>query len=144
MKYFSEKLNTTFDDVESLKKAEKDYDEKEAQKAVEVEKKTNAKKELAKAVDTAEIKLSKAYEEMELAKAKATKILEDSNKEIEEILEAASKKIREAEVEKYNAINKYNEECGIYTKYYTGSKAIEEFNKAMRQFNVFYNKFFRW
>ena len=144
MKYFSEKLNKTFDDVESLEKAEKDFEEAEKKKAVEVDEKAKTRKELAKKVEEAELSVSSAYDKLEQVKKECAKILDESNKQVSDMLDAAYDIIKKAEEAKCEAINKYNEECGTYTKYYTGRKAVEEFNKAIRQFDTFFNRMFRW
>ena len=126
MKYFSEKLNKTFDDVESLEKAEKDFEEAEKKKAVEVDEKAKTRKELAKKVEEAELSVSSAYDKLEQVKKECAKILDESNKQVSDMLDAAYDIIKKAEEAKCEAINKYNEECGTYTKYYTGRKAVEE------------------
>ena len=56
MKYFSEKLNKTYDTVEALELAEKEYEEKQNALAKANNEVSNEKKKLATAVEAADRK----------------------------------------------------------------------------------------
>lgn len=146
MKYFSEKLNTTFDTPEACIKAEKQFEEdqikikEELEKAVkEKEKKEQElaknKKEAAKAIEVATNKLDEANKLYEAAKEKAAIILDESNKEATKILDAAAVKVREAEEERLNAILAFNKKYGTYTTTLTGAQAAEAYKKSIRSLN---------
>lgn len=69
MKYLSEKLNKPFDTVEELEKAEKEFDEQQAEKA----KLADVKKARAKEVEDAYIEYQKVKEEAYKTIAEAEK-----------------------------------------------------------------------
>lgn len=110
MKYFSEKLNKTFDTPEECMKAEEEFEAKEKEtKAVAESKK---KKELVKAIEESEEKLDKAYAEYELAKKNASDIVKKANIEAREILSKAEDVVAQASNDRINAISEFNKNYG--------------------------------
>lgn len=139
MKYFSEKLNKTFDSEKECLKAEQEYEKVQQQLVADQEKKANEiskrKKELSKVIEEAEDKLAEANKLYEIAQEKAAKILEESNKQVKEIMDVAEASVKNAEEAKFNAILNFNKEFGPYSISYTGAKAADEFNRSMKKFN---------
>ena len=96
-------------------------------------------------VDKAEENLKVAYKNYEEAKESARKILEESNNKMIEILTPAKEAVEVAEKEKAEAIKKFNEECGVYQKVYTGEEAQAELERFNKHFNsIFGNWFKNW
>lgn len=107
MKYLSEKLNKPFDTVEELEKAEKEFDEQQAEKA----KLADVKKARAKEVENAFAELQKVKEE-------------------------ALQQIADAEDKYYSLRDKFAEDYGGYHITYTndnGEKRIT-FDDIVRNF----------
>lgn len=126
MKYYSEKLNKTFDTAEECRKAELDFDNaqlskemEEVAKDVEKKSKSKEKKELVKKIEAASESVKAAKDEYQKAREKAAKILEYSNREIEKLLNAAEDKVREAKKAEFEAIAEFNERFGPYVRQYT-------------------------
>lgn len=135
MKIYSEILHKMFDTAEECETAEEEYTKK--QELEEAEKKEKAalvsreKKELSSAVEAAEEALNKAYEDYADAKKRAKEILEESNKACLDILNPAKEAVRQAQEERFKAINAFNKKFGMpYTAYYTGDKAYQELKRA--------------
>ena len=120
MKYYSEYLNKFYDSEEELVSAEKEAQEK---------------KEMAKKVDMANTRIELAYQNYEVAKKQVNEIVEEAKKKIKEIIEPAKKEIKDAENERLEAIRDFNSKYGVYTETYTGDKAVEQYNRAVRHFN---------
>lgn len=96
MKYYSEKVNKVFDTVDDLQKAEKEFDEKEAEKAKLVE-----------------VKKSRAKE------------VEDAYIEYQKVKEKAYKEIADAE-DKYTALrNKFAEDYNGYHMTYVNNNGVK-------------------
>ena len=122
------------------------------------------KKELSKSVEDADSNLTKAYSNYAEAKKRASEVIEDCNTKVTNILEEARKEyeksrdvakkllkesqdkaneilkpakeaVRNAEKEKYDAIAKFNEQCGPYQVVYTGDRAVKEFERVEKRFN---------
>lgn len=70
MKYYSEKTKKVFDTVEDLQKAEKEFDEKEAEKLKLVEVKKSRAKEVEDAYNEYQSVKEKAYKEISEAENK--------------------------------------------------------------------------
>lgn len=140
MKYYNTNTKECYGTPEECEEANKAYLVKveEENKKVEADKKE--KKELAANIETADKELQSAYDEFEKVKAKAAKILEDSNKQVEDMLESARKNIKEAENHKCECIKKFNEKFGTYKVYYSGERAEQEFNNALKWIDWL----FRW
>lgn len=142
MKFYSEVLNKTFDTVKELEVAEKEEAKrKEAEKA-ELTKATNEKKELAKKVEEADKVLQDAYNKYELAKEECEKILKEAELEIDELIEPAKQAIRDAQKARYKAILDYNEKYGRYDVKYTGERAYQEMQRALKDFDHIFKYFF--
>ena len=153
MKYYSEKLNKTFNTEKECLNAEKQYEKEknyiknnkplnEGQTAELVAKdKVNRsliskeKKEFADKIVQAEKALDEANKEYSLAQDKATEVVQKANKEVKQILDEAKNKVKEAERVRRDALLEFNTKFGPYTTHYTGQKAIDEFNKAINRFN---------
>lgn len=139
MKYFSEKLNQTFDTEKECLEAEK---KEQTNKQIVEAQKSKHKKELANKIEDADKKLNEANKLYDIAKQKAADILEKSNKEVKEILEAAEKEVKKANEEKLDAILAFNKEFGEYSVTYTGEKAANEYNNILRSFQSDLRRFF--
>ena len=174
MKYYSEKLNKLFDNKQDLFIAEKDYEtklakekaefkEKEAKLKAQVEEDAKTiskrKKELSDKIEEASRNLDEVYKFYEAEKSKAKDILtnvekqikrlrEDANDEINRLMEFAEAEVKKASEQKTIAISNFNKELGTYKTVITGDKAIEEYNKMVRNmdntFSKFFNDFFTW
>ena len=165
MKYYSELLKEMFDNVDELNAAEKALNTqmkemvKEAISEQKLDKNNTKipavsimneavdsedlvvkrKKELAKNIEVAEKALEEAYAKFELAKSKCKKILEESNEQMCSIIDPASNDVRVAEMKKFEAISKFNEEFGPFRTMYTGDRAAREFDRAMDRFNSIFD-----
>ena len=128
MKYYSEDLKKFYDSEEELVSAEKEAQEK--RELAEV-----SRKEMAKKVDMANTRIELAYENYEDAKKQVNEIVEEAQKKIDEIIEPVKKEIKDAENERLEAIRDFNSKYGVYTETYTGDKAVEQYNRAVRHFN---------
>lgn len=128
MKYYSEDLKKFYDSEEELVSAEKEAQEKKELAEV-------SRKEMAKKVDTANTRIKLAYENYEDAKKQVNEIVEEAKKKIKETIEPAKKEIKDAENERLEAIRDFNSKYGVYTETYTGDKAVEQYNRAVRHFN---------
>lgn len=140
MLYYSEKLEKLFEDEESLKTAELEYDEKQKEKErVEKDKKVE-KKRLAKLIEDAEADIDKARDELVKVKSDAMEIVKSTETTVTEMLKDAEDKIIEAQERRYEAIKTFNEKFGAYTKTYTGDKAYNEFKRnAEDLLGLFFN-----
>lgn len=139
MKYFSEKLNQTFDTEKECLEAER---KDQVNKQILEGQKSKHKKELANAIEDADKKLNEANRLYDVAKQKAADILEKSNKEVKEILETAEKEVKKVNEEKLNAILAFNKEFGEYSVTYTGEKAAIEYNNILKSFQSDLRRFF--
>ena len=154
MKYYSEILKKVYDTEDSLKAAET-----EAKKKEEANVASKNKKALEEEIEAVIAKLNKAYDEYDKAKDEAATILdesskkidylnkqitselEDSNAKAEKLIEEANEKVKAATKEKHDAINRFNEKYGAYSKKYTGEEARKELD---RQNNLFDSWFWDW
>ena len=67
--------------------------------------------------------------------------MEDSNAKAKKLVEEANEKVKAATKEKYDAIAKFSEKYGAYSKKYTGEEARKELD---RQNNLFNSWFWDW
>lgn len=119
MKYYSETLKKLFDTPEQLQEAENEV--------ILANQKTElTKKEMATAIERAEIKLDEAYKNYEAVREEAANILDTSNKQVEKMLKEAKQVITSAEQERANAIVEFNKQFGTYKVNYTGDRAKRE------------------
>ena len=137
MKYYSEKLKTTFNTEKECLNAEASFQTKES-----IEK--SLKKQYSQRIENAETKLTNANHLYNVAKEKAKKILEDSNKQIEEILKAAQTEVEKASTEKLNAICEFNKKFGNYTTTLTGEKAAIEAENYLKDMRSMLYPFTEW
>lgn len=142
MKYFSEKLNKTYDTVEALESAEKEYDEKQKSIAEANNKISNEKRKLAAAVESAEQHLADAYAYYDDTITQCKKIQEEANKQIAEKLDPAKKRVKEAEKRKYDALVEFNNKYGAYTTTVTGKRAYDEFQRTCSWMNELFDSLF--
>lgn len=142
MKYYSDLTGKTYPTEKECLAAEADY--KKAQEIQENKTKETSKrkKELSQLIELADNKVTEANKLYEIAKEKARKILEESNKQVKDILDKAEEEVKNAEEEKLDAIRNFNKEFGSYSMTYTGTKAIEEYNKAVDKFNKIFRNIF--
>lgn len=153
MKYFSELLNKNFDTIEECQKAE----EAENTRLAEVEKQetalANEKKQYADAIEEADKTLGIAYDNYATAKKKIQELREEYRKQVEdlrkkleddcrEVLKPAQEEVEKAEADKLAAIQKFNQKYGSYRKVYTGSRAVEEYNRMQRTIDSLFNNLF--
>ena len=175
MKYYSETLGKLFDKKEDLfaeekahadklakEKAEFEAKEAKLKAAAEEEQKTSSrrKKELSDEIEKASTFLDEAYKfyEAERAKAKdilkeaqekADKILLEAKEEAKNLVSLAEKEVKKASEKKTQAVSNFNKEFGPYKTVLTGDKALDEYNKLIRNFdngftrfwNSFWNRF---
>lgn len=153
MKYYSEKLDKTFNTEKECLKAEKEYERKnkyikenkplnENETSEELAKQqvnksliSKEKKEYANKVAEAEKALEEANNIYSTAQDRAAEILETSNRQVKEILEEAKNRVKDAERARRDALVEFNKRFGPYTTHYTGERAVDEFNKAINRFN---------
>ena len=147
MKYYSEILKVTFNTEKECLDAEAAHIKEQEQKLQATKRKaytpTKRKKELAKQIEEAEQKLKEANNAYELASKNAAEILEKSNAEVKAILDIAKRSVKEAEKRRLEAILKFNEEFGTYSKTISGDEAIAEFNRLQNRFESTIAKFLR-
>ena len=148
MKYYSEKLNKTFNTEKDCLRAEKEFETQKKKDSInQTEDKdcyknkeeksliSREKRELADKITQAEKQLDEANKAYSVAQDKAAEIIEKTNKEVRQILEEAKNKVTEAERVRRDALLDFNTKFGPYTTHYTGQRAIDEFNKAVDRFN---------
>ena len=135
----------TYETVEECVKAEKAFDEAEEAKEKALAEKKNAvstrKKEKAAAIQKAEDALNLASTELDKTREDAKKLVEEAQEKARAMIKEASAKYRVASEARYKAISDFNKEFGTYTTTYTGQKALEEYNRAVRHFNDFFDNF---
>jgi len=141
MKYFSEILNKTFDSIKELESAELAEQKKKEEEAVALEKVSNEKKAMAKKVEEAEEALKEAYNKYDLAKENAKKIIEEANLEIAELLKPAETAIKEAQENKYKAVDAFCKKYGKYSAVYTGDQAFREMERMRKYMDSIFNNF---
>ena len=129
MKYYSEKLNKTFDTEADCLAAEKKHEEELAAKKKQEEQALATKKELAKEIESAEEKVNLAYKDYDAAVEAVKKLREEFNKKAEEILNPAKEAISKAQEDRYKAIRAFNERYGVYTTTLSGDKAAKELDR---------------
>jgi len=137
-KYYSEKLDKTYDSVEELEKAEKEKEE--ADKAIA---NTNSrKKELASEIKNADVKIETAKKEyidirnkfendFKELNSEYTKKLDILKKERDNALSEKAKDISKLANERYDALSKYYKEFGEYKIYLTDKEAEQERRKII-------------
>lgn len=132
--------------VEECVKADEEFDKQQEQKALAETEKKNAlskkKKEMANAIQAAEDEVALSLTAYDKAKEEANKLVSEAKEKAKEVLKEAEKKYEEAIGKRYEAIKDFNEEFGAYTTVYTGNKALEEYNKAVRRMNRWFDSFF--
>lgn len=147
MKYYSEVTKELYDSPEALKLAESGVST--VKKSVKKTSKTETpsvptRKELAERVEAAEKKVGEAQANLELAKSKAQEVSKKYLEEIDSILEPAKKELKDAQKLRYEAIQNFNEHYGAYQTTYTGTRAAEEFARAVADMQSFFPRLFRF
>ena len=151
--YYSDVLDTEFDTVEELEKAEQEAQKQRTEVATE----NNGKKELALKIEQIDKQIEEAKRDYvscreSLEKDYATLLrkqraeLEDFRTNCEKSLAEKRKDIRKSETERYDALRSYNEQFGAYKKYITGKDAEREWRKITEMFfnNSFVDAFLNW
>lgn len=147
MKFYSEKTKQLYETPEELMEAEAKLPEektvnKRMAKMQNVEKDTKvqlpSKKQLAAAVEAAETKVSEAKANMELSKKRAQELSNKYLQELDSIMEPAKKLLADAQKERYEAIQRFNEAYGAYQTTYTGARAADEFARAISELTNFF------
>lgn len=143
-------------DVKSCLKADEAYDariaaekleEENRKKALEakIEQEKNAiskrKKELSTMIEKAEEKCILAENVYDEARRKANDVLKKAKEEANAILQAATKELESASAEKLKAIAAFNKEFGPYQSVVTGTKAVNNYNRLVRNMNRFWDSF---
>jgi hypothetical protein len=96
------------------------------------------KKELAQAIDDADVERQKAYAAYKAAEDEVKRILDESNAKMTAILKDAKERVRVAEDNRFVAIANFNKEFGPYKAFYSDEKARAEYNNILvRLFNWF-------
>ena len=142
MRYLSDVTGKSYDTVEELEKAEAVVKKEKEEKEAKLANISKEKKEAAMVVEKAESHLDEAYKNLETAEAKVKDLLREYNKKVEEILCPAEEEVKKAQAERYDAIRDFNKRFGAFTTTYTGAKAAEEMNRAMKAFNTIFDHFF--
>ena len=163
MKYYSEILKEVFDTEKECQEAEAQYlegyednpdcdcaeqcggcrESKDCKKSDE--NKTPSKKDLADRVQKCEEKVNEARALYSVAQEKVKELSKKYLEDIDDILNPAKKAVKDAEQEKYKALKEFNDAYGVYRVSYSGKKAAEEFDRAIKEFNNtnrFFNDFF--
>ena len=145
MKFYSELLDRLFDSEEALKeeeskmnppkKSKKHEPASNVHKDVVKEQEVPTKKQLADAVEAADTAVKEAYAEYETAKVRVEELSKKYLAEVNAILDPAEKAVKDAEQKRYEAIKKFNDSYGAYQVTYTGSRAADEFIKAVSNMN---------
>lgn len=151
VKFYSDLLNTYFDNQEDAEQAEKDYTEQQKEvEEVPVEAPKNEKKALAKKISELDDKVAQAQAEYDNTKKVVSELYEEKVAEAEKawnetiksakedankILKEAKEKVNAVISERYSAICEFNDKFGPYTKQYSGKKAYDEFVRCMQEFN---------
>ena len=135
-----------YNTVEECSKADEEFDKQQEQKAlIETEAKnalSKKKKEMATAIQDAEDEVSAALTAYDKAKEEANKLIAEAKEKAKTVLKEAETKYDEAINKRYEAIKDFNNEFGAYTTTYTGKRAREEYDRAMRKINRWFDSFF--
>ena len=135
-----------YNTVDECIKADEEFDKQQKQKElIETEKKnalSKKKKEMADTIQKAEDKVSAALTAYDKAKEEASKLITEAKEKAKTILKEAEASYSSAVDERYDAIRKFNEEFGAYTTTYTGKRAQEEYDRAMRKVSRWFDNFF--
>ena len=152
MKFYSEKLDKLFDSEEALllaesasKKTKKNSSDTQTKEVIKDEPKVPTKKELAAEVELADEAVKEAYANYQSAKVKAEELSKKFLADVNAIMDPAEKAVKDAEQRRYNAIKNFNDSYGAYQVTYSGSRAAEEFIKAissMKRNNSFFKDSF--
>lgn len=140
---FKELDGKLFNSINECKDAEAAILKQREELAQKEKDRSKQKKKLANEIDKAEEALKTAYKNYEEAKATAIKILDESNKQVLDLLTPAEEAVKKAEEAKAEAIKRFNKECGVYQKVYTGTEAEEEFERFTQVFNSLFNDIVR-
>lgn len=147
MKFYSEKLEKFFDSEAECKDAELKAEQVEEEKKEIAEVKSNERKQYAKKVEEADKALEEQYLKYEEAKKKIIEIKKKCDEECEKILIEAKKELKQAQDNKFVALEQFNDKFGPYTISYTGDKALKEmrrhFDTNADLFHWFF-PFFNW
>ena len=107
-----------------------------------------ATKYLDEAYKFYEAERAKAKDIYAEAQKKANQLLKDAKREADQLIDMAEKEVKKASEKKTLAISEFNKEFGPYKTVITGDKAIEEYNKMIRNmdntFAKFWDSIFRW
>lgn len=149
MKFYSDVTKKLYDTLEQLEEAERlaggnpANNKRMAKQETKEEVKIPTKKQLASEVEAAEVKVNEAKANLELAKQRAQEISKKYLEEIDSIMEPAKQQLKDAQRARYNAIQRFNDTYGAYTTTYTGSKAADEFARAVADISTFFPSLFR-
>lgn len=141
MKYYSEKLNKMFDSEDELKKAEAEKVENTTTEEKEKTVVSKAKKAEAEKVKLTDKEVDDAQENIRVVREKAQALIRKANSEAEVMLKEAYTKLSKAQEHRFEAVKEFNEKYGPYKTYYTGEKAYNEFQKALRYFDNIFDEF---
>lgn len=142
MKYYSDLTKKIYESEKELNEAEEQVRKEEAEKEKKASLVSKDKKELANAIDRAEVALDEAYKNLDVARESARDVQKEALKQIERILRPAEERVKQAQAEKLDAVRKFNEKYGVYTTTLTGAKAAEEMSRVWRAFDKFFDGFF--
>ena len=133
--------------IDEALKADEAFEEARLKAEAEEKEKKNAvsrrKKELSDAIQDASSKVTEAEDAYKEAKEKASAIVKAANDKATELLKAVIKDVDKARESRMNAIKAFNDEFGAYEVRYTGNKAVEEYNKFVRDMNKAFNNFWQ-
>lgn len=130
----------TYDTVEACLEADKKFEEEAEKNPAPIKPASPNKKEMADAIQVAEDKVSLALAEYERVREEARKKVSAAQAEAGKMLKEAEDKYLEASSERYEAIRDFNEKFGVYTTSYTGKRALDEYNRSVKNFNREYNR----
>jgi len=149
MKFYSELTKEIYDTEKQLQDAERKFVKETNKNDIRMAKaekdapvnKVPTKKQLAANVEKAEEAVNEAQANLRLANQKAQELSKKYLAEIDSIVEPAKKQLKDAQQARYDAIRKFNEAYGAYTTTYTGTRAADEFARAVADMQSFFPLF---
>lgn len=133
MLYYSKLTKKFYDSEQECSQAEKEYeDSKRAaeQSKKEFNSKVNLEKEeLSNKIKATEKSLSDAYNNYLTVREQAAKLLNKAYDDYNSMLAQAAEKIKNTQLDKYNAVKKYNEKYGSYIIHYKDEDALNELKR---------------
>lgn len=135
MLYYSKLTKKFYDSEKDCLDAEKKL---QAQRAYQKSDLNPEKEELSRKIDEADKKLKESYNHYLSEKNRAVTVLNDAYDEYAKILNDAKQEIKNAQLNKYDALKKFNDKFGKYTVSYTENELNRFFNQPQSFFDLFF------